>query len=235
MYEDASVNGLQVEASESDIKVVALAVDSGQSVIEKACSAEADLLIVHHGLLWGACEPVAGRYGKKIATLLSKKCSLYASHIPLDAHSEVGNNFEMARFFGLTDIQPYFTYRGKLIGAKGKLAKSANLDYFVERATTMVGKITPTILPFGKQRIESVGMVTGGGVGHLEEAAEAGLDLYITGEPKQSAYHLARELQINALFAGHYATETFGVRAVGRKLEKDLDLKIVFIDEPTGI
>jgi dinuclear metal center YbgI/SA1388 family protein len=235
LYTDRSVNGLQVEGATDDIRLVALAVDAGLSVVEKAMKAEADLLIVHHGILWGDCSPITGAFGRKISELLSAKCSLYASHIPLDAHTEVGNNFELARFFGLSDLQPCFEHKGQLIGVKGRVQGGKELSFFVDRAKEMTGAIAPLPLSFGKQKIESAGIITGAGAFALEEAAHTGVDLFITGEPRQEAYHLARELKINALFAGHYATETFGVRAVGKKLEKDFDVKTLFIDEPTGI
>ena len=235
LLQDSSINGLQVDALKEEVKVVALAVDSGQSVIEKAIAADADLLIVHHGLLWGQCEPIAGRYGRKIAALLRGGCSLYASHLPLDAHTELGNNAELARFFGLKDLQPAFEYKGGMIGIKATCPQPLAGEFFIEKAKAMVGAINPLYLPFGKEKIKSVGIVSGGAASHLTAAAEMGVDLFLSGEPKQEVYHLARELKINALFAGHYATETFGVRAVGRKLEKDFEIRTVFIDEATGI
>ncbi len=233
--DDSAYNGLQVEAPQQDIRKIALAVDAGLSVLEKAVAQEADLLIVHHGFFWGTVLPISGAFGRKARLLLTKGCSLYASHLPLDAQPEVGNNFEMARFFGLEQIEGFCEYKGNKIGAKGRLASAKPLDYFSQRANQMVGASPLVTLPFGKSTISSVGIVTGAAAFALESAARDGLDLFISGEPKQNVYHEAKELGINALFAGHYATETFGVRALGSRLQKNYDVQTFFIDEPTGI
>jgi len=233
--EDSAINGLQVEANQKDIRKIALSVDAGLSVIEKAVAQGADLLIVHHGLFWGSSQPIIGAFGKKISLLLSKGCSLYASHLPLDAQNEIGNNFEMARFLGLEQIEGFCEYKGKKIGAKGRLSTPKPFSYFEERAAQMTGASPLVCLPFGKPSISSVGVVTGSAAFALGPAAKEGLDLFVTGEPKQHVYHEAKELGINALFAGHYATETFGVRALGSRLQKNYDVETFFINEPTGI
>lgn len=234
-FADSAFNGLQVDGGESDIRLVAYAVDAGLSVIESAVKAEADLLIVHHGLMWGAQQAVVGPYGKKVELLIRHRCSLYASHLPLDAHREVGNGFELARFIGLENLEPFCQYKGQMIGAKGMVPRGQPLERFVELARSIPGAPNPVVLPFGKKEIQRVGIVTGSGSFALQSAAEDGLDLLLSGEAKQEAYHLAKELKINAIFAGHYATETFGVSALARRLQKDFDVKTIFIDEPTGI
>ena len=234
-YKDASLNGLQVQASNDSVEKIAVAVDAGQSVLETAVKEEADLLIVHHGLFWGSLEPITGIFGKKIENLLKGRCSLYASHLPLDAHHEVGNNFELARYFELEQLQECFTYEDNYIGVKGICTPARTIEDFITRSSEMIGSSKPLSLPFGPEKIETVGVVTGGAADLIEQCPENEIDLFITGEPKQSAYHLAKELKINALFAGHYATETFGVRALAERLERDFDLETFFIDEPTGI
>src|SRR5262245_25723963 len=103
-YQDSALNGLQVDSGRAEVSCVAFAVDAGQSVIEEAIQRGAELLVVHHGLYWGSCEPVTGPIGRKIRTLISRGCSLYASHLPLDGNTEVGNGFELARYLGLEDI-----------------------------------------------------------------------------------------------------------------------------------
>ena len=235
LFQDASLNALQVESSTKIVRNVGLAVDAGLSVIDEAIRTKCELLIVHHGLLWGSCQTISGRFGKKIRALVEGGCSLYASHLPLDAHPEVGNNFELARFFALNSIEPAFPYKGACIGALAKAAPQPR-ENFIERARMMVGATKePLFLPFGPPTITRVAIVSGSGVFGLEEAKKLGADIFISGEPKQEAYHLARELEINALFAGHYATETFGVRAVGKVLEKEFGVSSLFIDCPTGI
>ena len=235
-FQDTALNGLQVESGSTEIKSVAVAVDAGSSIIERAIDLDADLLIVHHGIFWGECRAITGGLGKKVRKLLSGQCSLYASHLPLDAHLSVGNGAELARFFGLGEIQGYFEYRGQNIGVKASLSSAKPLQYFVDRAKEMIGALaTPLLLPFGASDVRTVGIVTGSGSSALDACALAGLDLLISGEPKQEVYHHAKELRQSCLFAGHYATETFGIRALQRILSDRFRVETHFIDEPTGI
>jgi len=234
-YPDASVNGLQVECSNHDISRVAVAVDSGLSIIEQAVKNKADLLIVHHGLFWGESEGLRGALSKKIELLYKHNCSLYASHLPLDGNQEVGNGFELGRYLGLRDLKSFFEYNGQPIGARGIVKEPNSLDYFSEKMSLVDGAITPLILPFGQEKIKEVGIITGSGSSGLPAAAAAGLDLLISGEPKHSAYHEAKELGMNVAFYGHYATETFGVKALAKKIESTFSLPTLFIHEGTGI
>lgn len=234
-YEDAALNGLQVDGRNLDIQLVATAVDAGESVIAEAIKAEADLLIVHHGLFWGSENAITGPFGRKIHKLLKAGCSLYASHLPLDGHREVGNGFELGRFLELDKLEPFCEYGGATVGARGTLTKPQPLEYFTSKASEMIGASSPLALPFGSKEISSVGIVTGSGSMAIQECANKGIDLLISGEPKQEAYHTAKELGVNALFVGHYASETFGVRALGSRLAADFDVSTQFIDEPTGI
>jgi dinuclear metal center YbgI/SA1388 family protein len=235
LFKDVALNGLQVESSTTEVKKVAVAVDSGLSVIEKAVEQKANLLVVHHGLFWGGASAITGALAKKIEALQKNGCSLYASHLPLDAHLEVGNGAEAARFFGLEELEGFCSYNGSLIGVRAVCNKPRSIDSFVTEAKKLTGARKPLVLPFGKEKIQTVGIVTGSGSFGVTAAADAGLDLYISGEPKHEVYHLAKELKMNAIFAGHYATETFGVRALGAKIEKQFALPIVFIDEASGI
>lgn len=234
-YQDSAFNGLQVEAPCPDVRKVAFAVDAGLSVIEAAIEQDAQLLVVHHGLLWGDQMPITGNFATKINLMLKRGLSLYASHLPLDGHREVGNAFELARFFGLEQIEPHYLYKGSTIGARGLVAKPLPIDYFRARAIEMIGATTPLVLPFGSASIRTVGIATGSASFAIAESSDSKLDLFITGEPKQEAYHTAKEYKMNVLFGGHYATETFGVRALSERMKKDLDLAVTFVNEPTGI
>ena len=235
-YTDVALNGLQVETGNTVIKRVAYAVDSGLSILEQAVKAEADLLLFHHGLFWVAGpSPLRGTFGRKVELLFKHRCSLYASHLPLDGHIEVGNGTGVARFFGLEEVTPFFEHHGATIGVRARVKNALPLAHFAERASALPGAPTPFLLPFGKDKIVTVGVVTGSGSSAITLCAEAGIDLLISGEPKHEAYHLAREARQSALFAGHYATETFGVAALAKRLEKDFDLQTIFIDESSGI
>lgn len=234
-YRDSSLNGLQVQTSRNTVRKVAVAVDSGLSIIEQACKTGAELLIVHHGLFWGHEQPISGILGRKIELLMSNGCSLYSAHLPLDGNLEVGNGVELAKFFKLEQITGFCCLDGQFVGAQGVLQKPATIDDICQIGIQMSGATTPLVLPFGKKEIRKIGIVSGSGSMAIETCASSDIDLLISGEPKQSAYHLAKELCVNALFFGHYATETFGVRAVGKLLSERYEVESTFIDEPTGI
>lgn len=233
-YQDHSLNGIQVEASGNAVKRVAFAVDAGMSIVQKAIAAEAQLLVVHHGILWGTPLPISGAFGRKVEQLLRHGCSLYASHLPLDGHPEVGNAFELGRFLGLEKLEGFCPLGGMMIGARGTLRTPLALDAVAQKLAVLSPK-APLTLPFGKRDIRRVGIVTGSGSSALPLVASEGLDLLVSGEAKQESYHLAKDLEVSAIFAGHYATETFGVRALERRLKKDFDIQTLFIDEDTGI
>ena len=235
-YPDDSANGLQIESSNVEVSRIALAVDAGQSVIESACKQNADLLIVHHGVFWGQSTSVTGILAKKVNTLIDSGCSLLAQHLPLDGDMQFGNNIELARLFQLEDIQRFCPHgEGQFIGTSGKLTKPQPLSYFTDKASTLAGFTHPLTLEFGKKEISSCAIVSGSGSFTLSMAAEQGFDLLISGEPKQSNYHDTKELGINAAFYGHYATETVGVKALGKHLKEKFTVETFFIDEPTGI
>lgn len=233
-FKDIALNGLQVESGCNEVRRIACAVDSGLAVIEAAIKREANLLIVHHGLFWGPALPLTGILGKKIELLTRARLALYASHLPLDAHLEVGNAAGLARFFELENLAPEFEYNGTPIGVIANCRESRKLDYFVERAQAL-GPTPILSLAHGKSKISKVAIVTGSGAFGIDRAARCGCDLFISGEPKQQVFHETKELNLNALFCGHYATETFGVRALSQKLARDFDVQVEFIDEPTGI
>lgn len=235
IYKDSAFNGLQVESGNNEIRTIGFAVDSGLSVLETAAKLGCQLLVVHHGLVWDKPQALIGPYAKKIELLFRSRCSLYASHLPLDGNKEVGNAFEFARFLSLEKIESYFDYNGQTIGARGILSKSKNLEYFEKLCRQIDGCCSILSLGFGKTEISKVAIVTGSGSFAITQSAKDGIDLFISGEPKQSVYHEAKELNINAIFAGHYASETFGVKAIMKRLSKDFDVKCEFICEPTGI
>lgn len=234
-FDDVALNGLQVESRNTPVSRIAVAVDAGLSIIERAVAERAQLLIVHHGLFWGSALPITGALARKLELLFSGACSLYASHLPLDAHPEVGNGAELARYLELESIDGFCEYHGSLIGAKGRFASPQTIEAVSEKLSRLPGARTPLILPFGISRVQSVGIVTGSGAFGVPAAAQAGLDLYVSGEPKHEVYHLSKELKINCIFAGHYATETFGVRALARRLEEKFQISTVFLDETSGI
>lgn len=235
-FKDDALNGLQVDSGNHKISKVGLAVDVGYAVIQDAVKKDCDLLIAHHGLFWkGDFHPLTGKFGEKVRHLIEGGCSLYASHLPLDANFDIGNNIELARLFRLKEIERAFEHCGSLIGFIGKMPRPKTMIEVKGVLSKLKGASRILSLPFGPKKISTVGIVSGGGSLLLPKAADLGLDLYITGEPKQFVYHEARERGINAIFAGHYATETVGVIALGRKLAERFGVKIEFLNHPTNI
>jgi dinuclear metal center YbgI/SA1388 family protein len=229
---DESVNGLQVEGRE-EIRSVGLAVDACDSVFDKAAGLHADLLIVHHGLIWGGIKSIRGLLKKRIKKLLDAGISLYACHLPLDWHPEYGNNIQLLKTLAIEKKGEFGAYHGKRIGYWGKTGAAMSMDAFVKRVDKTL-KTRSSCVDFGR-RVRNVAVVSGGGWSAIHDAEKYDIDTFLTGEPSHSAYTIAEELRVNLVFAGHYATETLGVKAVGGLLKKRFGLTARFIDHPTGL
>jgi dinuclear metal center YbgI/SA1388 family protein len=236
-FSDIALNGLQIESAPCQVSTVAFAVDSGLSVIEEAVARKADLLVVHHGIFWGKVEPLVGPLAKKAGLCLKSGLSLYASHLPLDGHPVLGNAAQIATtVLEAHDVTPDFDHHGSPVGVVASLKTKTPLEQIANKLGLCEGVTTPPlVLPFGKKSIGTVGIVTGSGSSMIPTVARRGIDLLISGEPKQEAYHLARELECSVIFMGHYASETFGVRALQRVLETRFSVKTEWISQPTGI
>lgn len=226
-----ALNGLQVEG-ERDIRLVAIAVDATQATIDGAITAGADLLLVHHGLFWDGNVPVTGRRYRRLRALLDSGMAVYSAHLPLDVHPEVGNNVVLARALGVEPRGSFGDYKGHPLGVWGELdlrreALAARLDEVLGGRVKWVAG--------GPERVRRVGVVTGGAGSMIPSAIEAGLDAFITGEGAHHNAFDAEEGGINLYLGGHYATETWGVRALGTHLEERFGLTTTFIDRPTGL
>ncbi len=233
---DGSANGLQIGSRGQEIDRAAFAVDAALETFERAAADDADLLVTHHGISWGGIERVTGREYDQIKTAIENDIALYASHLPLDGHQELGNAAGIVDLLGLEDREPFGSYGGEYIGQQGAipdpLERSELRDQLAASLDTGAGEVR--MLEFGPSEVSDVAIVTGSGVDWLDEAIEAGADVLITGEGKQQVYHEAKEAGINVVLAGHYATETFGVRSLQRLLE-DWGIETTFIDCPTGL
>ncbi len=233
---DDSLNGLQVEGAH-EVKKVALGVDASMELFEKAQSSGANLVIVHHGLFWKGkdCLPV-GMMAKRLKYLLSQGVSLYAAHLPLDMHKDVGNNAQIAAKLGLKKTRPFAKDSwGNLAGIIGELDKDASVESCISKIESAIGAISRKDL-FGRKNIKRIAIVSGGGIPWIKDAAEEGADLFLTGETRHNSAPDAKELNINTIYAGHYITETFGVVALGKALENRFKgLKAEFISCPTGL
>jgi dinuclear metal center YbgI/SA1388 family protein len=228
---DGAANGLQVENSGAVTRIAA-AVDASLATVKLVIAAKADLMIVHHGLFWTPRQPWTGKNHELMQLLLENNVAVYSSHLPLDAHPKLGNNAQLCAALGLKKLKPFFASHGQTIGFKAQ-AKISRTDLAkkLERATGA----KPKIIPGGKNVCEKIGVVTGGAGGDLKIAADEGVDTFITGEGPHWTYALAEELGLNVFYGGHYATETFGVKALAAELAKKFKLPWEFLDHPTGL
>ncbi len=226
-----ALNGLQV-TNDGDIERFAVAVDACQATIDAAADSGADLLIVHHGLFWGGLEPITGRHGRRLRALIRRGVALYAAHLPLDVHPEVGNNAVLARQLGVSDTEPFGEYEGQAIGVMGSLHVAR--DTLAARVADVLGAV-PKVIAGGPVTVGRIGIVTGGGGDLITQAAHAGVDTYLTGEGKHHTYFDAEELGVNVIYAGHYATETVGVKALAHHVADRFGLPWNFLDHPTGL
>jgi dinuclear metal center YbgI/SA1388 family protein len=230
--EDESANGLQVEGS-TTIQKIGLAVDACEYVFKVAAQKKIDFLIVHHGLIWGGLKSVSGVVRNRIKALLDSDISLYACHLPLDWHPKYGNNSELLRLLSIKKMGEFGKYHGKNISYWGRTSKKLSLDEFTARIDKAL-ETRSSVVSFNK-KVHNVGVVSGGGWFAINETEKYNIDTFLTGEPSHSAYTLAEEMKVNLVFAGHYATETLGVKAVGQMLQKRFGIPSEFIDHPTGL
>ncbi|MBU6327704.1 MAG: Nif3-like dinuclear metal center hexameric protein [Verrucomicrobia bacterium] len=224
-----ALNGLQLQ-NPGTVTRVAAAVDASLPVVKKAIAAGADLLLVHHGMFWQGAQPLRGAFYEKIRCAMDAELAIYSAHLPLDVHPRLGNNAALARAIGMGDSQPFLPWKGLPIGLQGRL--EVDRTELLHRLEAVVaGKVH--CCPAGPDRIRTVGLCTGGA--GSEVARAAGLDAFITGEGPHWSYSLAEELGINLYYAGHYATETFGVRLLASELAAAFSLECQFIDHPSGL
>jgi len=226
-----ALNGLQVEGSGAVTRLAA-AVDLCDATIGLAAAARANFLLVHHGLFWGGVQPLVGAQYRRVARLIRHDIALYSAHLPLDRHPEVGNNAVLARALAVAPRGEFGEEYGKPIGLWGEL--TVGRAALAERVGALLG-VVPRLLAFGPEQVRRVGIVTGAGGSLIPLAAAAGLDTYITGEGPHHTFFDAEELGVNVIFAGHYATETVGVKALGEHLSAKFHLPWTFLDHPTGL
>lgn len=226
-----AVNGLQVENSGS-VSRIAAAVDASLATVKLARAAQADLLLVHHGLFWSTSHPWTGKKYELLQSLLTQDLAVYSSHLPLDLHPRLGNNAQLARALGFKTGVPFFPSHGQYIGLQTTAAVPR--ETLTARLATATGH-QPLCIPGGPEICRRIGIVTGGAGSELKLAATAGVDTFITGEGPHWTYALAEELGLNVFYAGHYATETFGVKALAAQLARKFHVPWVFLDHPTGL
>ncbi|MFC5049869.1 Nif3-like dinuclear metal center hexameric protein [Rubritalea spongiae] len=225
-------NGLQL-ANKGEVTKVVSAVDASLPVIRKAINAGADLLIVHHGLFWQGTQNIVGAQYEKLSEAIHADLAIYSSHIPLDVHSVYGNNALLAKAIGMDKTEEYHSWKGILLGLKQEM--DLEFEPFIHAVESAVGES----IHFCRGRIEpsvgTVGVITGGAGSEIAAMAKQGIDTFVTGEGPHWSYSLAEELGVNLIYAGHYATETFGVKVLAEIISEKFNVSAEFVDHPTGL
>ncbi len=234
-FDDLGPNGLQVPGN-GEVSRVATGVSASRTLIETAIERGAQLILVHHGLFWDFNPAgIGGVLAERLRPLFKHDVALAGYHLPLDAHPEHGNNAILAELLGCESHGPFGTYKGQAIGRVATFAGAgAPIAELVERVQRATGR-APLVQGAGPERVRSLGIVSGSAADNLYEAAELGFDAFLTGEPREHVHRDAAELGLHFIAAGHYATETFGIRRLGELLQKRFGVEHVWIDEPNPV
>lgn len=232
---DSSLNGLQVGSRDAEIGKVAFAVDASRESIQRAVHLGAQALVVHHGLFWGKPTTLTGILYQRVSLLIQHGLCLFAYHLPLDAHPELGNNAVLARRMGLIDLKPFGDYKGHKIGVQGRFTEPLDFELWLDRFSGGDRSRLLSVLSFGPAQVTTAGVISGGGPWEIDQAIAAGLDLYVTGDAQHGIYHTAKEARIHVVCAGHYFTEIWGIHALCEWTRRELGLEAFFLDLPTGL
>jgi dinuclear metal center YbgI/SA1388 family protein len=229
-----AANGLQL-ANSGRVTKLGAAVDACEAVLAEAVRHGISLLLVHHGLMWEQHSfAFTGARYRKLKLAIESDLAIFSSHLPLDAHPEIGNAAQLAAKIGLQKVEPFFPYKTETVGMCGELEISVeDLAQRIHEATQASSK--PVICRGGPETVRKIGIVTGGAGSEVAEIARSGVDTFITGEGPHWSYTAAEELGLNVIYAGHYATETFGVKALAAHLAEKFTVPWEFIDHPTGL
>lgn len=226
-----ALNGLQIENS-GRITRIGAAVDLSTRTLSKAIEKGVDLLLVHHGLFWPGLQPITRSLHRQLRLAFENDVALYSAHLPLDIHPRVGNNAQLARSLGMRSTTPFFEEKGQLIGVKARTP--IDRDQLVRKLAKSLGGDVKAFKS-GPKKTKTIGIITGGAGGEIYRVAEDNIDTFITGEAPHWAAVAAEELGVNLLLGGHYATETFGVKALAAHLAERFNISWTFIDCPTGM
>jgi dinuclear metal center YbgI/SA1388 family protein len=229
---DYGPQGLQVETANTEVQRIALAVDVSPVIIETAVSYQADMLLVHHGILWRQVERIAGPLGARVQQMMAHGLNLYAAHLPLDAHPEVGNNAVLAQMFGVTEMEWWYSPTNMPIAVVGNVPAQHSLDSLVSQVNSQL-HTDAHVLAHGPAHVQRLAVLSGFGADKVAEAKALGADTFLTGETSHANYWAASDFGMNVIFAGHYATETVGVQALGAHLTEKFGIETRFFDFPT--
>jgi dinuclear metal center YbgI/SA1388 family protein len=226
-----ALNGLHLE-NDGQVTRIGAAVDASEITIEMAIDRQVDFLIVHHGLFWGGLSRLVGAPFRKIKRAVSTNLAIYSAHLPLDLHPEVGNNILLAQALELGPPQPFFLHKGQNLGV-AVLTKIDRAE-LISRLKRVLGREL-WVCPAGPVEVRRVGILSGGAGTQVERVIAEGIDTFVTGEGPHHTFALAEELGVNLIYGGHYATETFGVRALAERVASQFALPWSFLDHPSGL
>ena len=228
-YRDYGPNGLQVPGPDEIVTVVT-GVSAHVELFERAAELDADLVLTHHGILWDrAPRRIDEPMKRRLKLLFDHDMALAAYHLPLDGHLEAGNNALLAKGLGATALEPFAEHGTATIGVAARFAEPLARDELLARVERLCGQ-EPLAFPYGPDPVASIGIVSGAGSDYLAEAADRGLDAFLTGEPTERAMADARERDLTYVAAGHYATEVLGVRGLGERLAARFNVRHEFIE-----
>ena len=230
---DVAINGLQVENS-GKIKKIATAVDTSLMLLDKVIKDNCDAILVHHGIFWKKSFPITGRYYQILKKLIENDIALIAFHLPLDIHPVYGNNRMLVKRLDLKFLKTFGDYKGTEILVAALNERKENFRSFSNRFSKVIGKPI-CVVEGGRHQVEKIGICSGGGVFGIERAKEIGCDTYLTGDADHNAFHLCKEIGIHLISGGHYNTEIWGVKELGKILKKKFSIQVDFYDFPTGI
>ncbi len=225
---DASVNGVQV-AGNPEVKKIAISVDASIRLFETAKKEGCQMILVHHGVKWKG--QVNDIRNKRLEWLKKNRITLFAAHLPIDIHPTLGNNAGIAGSLGMKKLSKFGFYHGVYAGFYGRLSMPIRS---IKRSLDRSLKTSSVVQGYGPKITKKVGIISGGGAFGIHECRRLGIDTLITGEEFHTTYHFAEECGINVVYAGHYATETVGVKLVAKLLEEKFNIETIFIDIPTG-
>jgi len=225
---DFCPNGLQVEGKD-EIRTIVTGVTASQALIDAAIEKNADAILVHHGYFWkGESQPIIGMKKRRVAALLANDINLFAYHLPLDIHPEIGNNAQLAQLLDI-EIEAGLEPVNNSVAMKGRLKTPLTGGEFAKKINQVLNREPLTSL-VRNDKIETIALCTGGGQGYIDLAAEQGLDAYLTGEASEQTIHSSREQNIDFFAAGHHATERYGIKALGEYLADKYGFDVTFID-----
>ena len=230
LIKDFCPNGLQIQGNETITKVIT-GVTATQALIDRAIEEKADAIVVHHGYFWkNESYVIRGMKHKRIKALLDNNISLFAYHLPLDIHPELGNNAQLAKLLDINVTGPLELENSLSVAIQGEFSTVISATLLAERINQQLNRECLHISPPSNKPIKTIAWCSGGGQNYIELAAEQGIDAFLSGEVSEQTTHVAREMDIHFFAAGHHATERYGAKALGEHLKEKLSLDVSFID-----